>query len=153
MKFIGAVAIIVASGFFWPCEAENPSPEMTNRLPTATEVFHLRSECAALGRKILDNNVVGSALSQSQISHYDPKSNRCYVELTVQTADLTKPQDVFRRYLFDGQTDDMLAVTRIEKGERSGMVFDRHHDIITDANARYDDTTAYIDALMDEGHR
>jgi hypothetical protein len=46
--------------------------QRTHQLPTATEVFNLRSRCAALGERMLEENVIGSALTQSQISHYEP---------------------------------------------------------------------------------
>lgn len=153
-KVVAALAVLAASSFICPCGAEDPSAEMTNRLPTATEVFNLRSECAALGRKILDDNVVGPALYQSQVSHYVPKSNRCYVELTVQTADVTKQPHKTYIYLYDGQTGEMLASLRYEgEDHKSGIVFDSHHEATTHANGYYDDTKAYIDALMDEGPR
>jgi hypothetical protein len=43
---------------------------------------------AALGDKVLEGNIiVGTGLSQSQVSHYNERTNRCYVELTIQTAD------------------------------------------------------------------
>ena len=69
--------------------------------PTATEV------CAELGEKIMEENDIGMALSQ--VSRYDPRTNRCYVELIVLTADFTKSKGVFHRYLFDGQTKELLA--------------------------------------------
>src|SRR5438045_110893 len=63
--------------------------------PTATEVFDLRSKCAELGQKIMDGNLIGSALRQDQVSHYNPETNRCYVQLDVSQADLTKYQDYY----------------------------------------------------------
>jgi hypothetical protein len=35
--------------------------------PTATEIFHLRSECAALGKKILDENCGTSPVSSTNL--------------------------------------------------------------------------------------
>lgn len=95
----------------------------THQLPTATEVFDLRSRCAKLGQQILDNSVIGSALTQSVVSNYNEKTDRCYVELTVQSADLTQPNQTMEQYLFDGQTKEMLAVTKDDKGVKSGIVF------------------------------
>jgi hypothetical protein len=42
--------------------------------------------------------------------------------MTVQTADLTKSFDQFllHRYLFDGQTKEMLAAASMEKGKKMG---------------------------------
>lgn len=96
------------------------------RQPSATELFDLQSKCTALGDKIMRENFIGVALTQQQISHYNPKDNRCYVELEVSSADLTTPQDKFisDNYLFDGQTGEMLADTTREGQKRGGMVFD-----------------------------
>jgi hypothetical protein len=120
-------------------------------LPTATEVFHLRSECATLGEKILEDNPVGSALSQSQVSHYDPQTNRCYVELTVQTADIHTPVSDYlgRRYLYDGQTRELLAFAEIigtpSEGKKSGMVFAGTGERIDNG---YEAACLFIDKMM-----
>ncbi len=148
MKVLGVLAVIAAVGLLSSCQSKSSSTERTNQLPTATQVFHLRSECAALGQKILNGNVVGSALSQSQVSHYDPRTNRCYVELTIQTADTTKPLDYLNRVLYDGQTGEMLAVARLQKGEKWGMVYDKQHQTTTSKNVFYDDASAFIDNMM-----
>lgn len=151
-KMAVACLLIFASGP--TTQAEDTSAGAVSRLPTATEIFHLRSECAALGEKILDNYLVGSALYKSQVSHYDPKSNRCYVLYTVQTADTTKPLDYQHELLFDGQTGEMLA-SLLYKGEdnKSGIVYDPQHQPTTDTHGFYDDTKSYINALMNEGRR
>src|SRR5262245_53323213 len=99
------------------------SAQPTHQLPTATEVFNLRSRCAALAQKILEENTVGSALSQSQISNYEPRTNRCYVEITTQAIDPSK-LDYNSQILFDGQTGEMLAFAKIGRGQKVGMVFD-----------------------------
>jgi hypothetical protein len=115
--------------------------------PTATELFNLRGMCAQLGEKIMRENVVGIALTQSQTSRYDPRTSRCFVELTVQTMDLSKA-DYFARYLFDGQTNEMLAALRNEKGKRWGMVYDRNHKGGSLTNAGFDDASGYINKMM-----
>ena len=69
------------------------SNEVVFKAPTGAEVFHLRSECAKFGEKIMDGNIIGPALYQDQVSHYNPKTNRCYVELDVQMADSAKAGD------------------------------------------------------------
>ncbi len=122
--------------------------ERAFQLPTATEIFQLRSACAILGQNILDDNVVGVALSESQVSHYDPSTNRCYVEVDVQTADLTKGLNYLHRVLYDGQTGEMLASAKLERGEKSGMVFDKQHNATNLTNAGWDDASSYIDAKM-----
>jgi len=121
---------------------------------SAEEVFRLRSACADMGRRVLEDSIIGSALTQDQISHYDPRTNRCYVEVTVQTADLTKPDRLIHRYLYDGQTKEMLANASIEKGDRKhGMVFDNQHRATTPENAGWDDANAYINAMMLDDRR
>lgn len=92
------------------------------RTPTATEVFNLRSKCAELGKKTLEQNIIVPTLAQEQVSHYDPKTNRCYVELDVHMADLTKYEDSYARYLHDGQTGEILAWSRSNKGIKTGFV-------------------------------
>jgi hypothetical protein len=46
--------------------------------PTATEIFHLRSECATLAEQLRTHHP-GDTLSRT-LSHYEPQTNRCYVE-------------------------------------------------------------------------
>ena len=118
-------------------------------LPTATEAFRLRSECAVLSQKLLDNNTVGSAPTQSQVSHYNPATNRCYVQLTVQSANLSG--DYFSNYLFDGQTGEMLASATKEKGKKdfgnifSGPAKTTHSD---PSGTTFDSTNDYINEVM-----
>jgi hypothetical protein len=90
----------------------------TTQLPTATEIFNLRSKCAELGQKILtDNQVIENqfvkALAQTVMSHYDPRTNRCYVRLNEDMLYLPnkyrQAQDLQESYLFDGQTGESLA--------------------------------------------
>jgi hypothetical protein len=76
--------------------------------PTITERFE-RSKCAGLANQILEANVIGVALTHSQKSHYEPTSNRCYVQLDVHMADPDKFADYNSRYLYDGQTKELLA--------------------------------------------
>jgi len=75
--------------------------------PTPSEVFHLRSECVALGDKILDGPApdIRTFVAQSQISHYNPQTNRCYVAIIIHFVDGVS------RFLYDGQTRELLAST------------------------------------------
>jgi len=68
--------------------------------------------------------------------------------LTVQTGDTNVALDYLSRILYDGQTGEMLAFARREKGKKSGMVFDKQHQVTTDNNAFYDDASAFIDKMM-----
>ncbi len=128
-----------------------PAP---NRLPTATEVFDLRSKCTALGEKIMSENIIGNALTQDQISRYNPETNHCYVKLEVSTADLSTPQDRFIRddFLYDGQTKELLATAYWDGNRKSAEVFSESlqrfvHD---SALPSYDETVSLMDRFVAE---
>jgi hypothetical protein len=146
--FLSAVLIL---GCQKPSAPDSSTGSTSFRKPTATEVFNLRSKCAELGEKILKNNLIGIALTQDELSHYDPITNRCYVELTVQNADMSK-SDYFNQYLFDGQTGEMLATIQNDKRGKGGYVYDNQHHfplpVPYDANAVYLGALAYIDEKM-----
>ena len=73
--------------------------------------------CTRRGDKILRENIVGSALTQGQVSRYNPATNRCYVRLEVHALDLTQLDEYdYSTYLKDGQTGELLAFTRVKKG-------------------------------------
>ena len=65
------------------------------------------------------------------------------MEITVQTADVAKPPQLLARYLYDGQTREMLAYAKQEKGKWEGMVFDRQHQ-----STGWDEANAYINKMM-----
>jgi hypothetical protein len=113
-----------------------------------TQDFQLRSACAARGEQILEGNFIRSAVYQEQFSRYSPSTNRCYVEMRVQTGDLDENSDRFARYLYDGQTKEMLAFAQIQNGKKSGKVFDLHHRTTSFENAGWDDASEYIYTMM-----
>jgi hypothetical protein len=113
-----------------------------------TEDVQLRSACAAWAQEILEGNFVRSALYQAQFSHYSPGTNRCYVEMRVQTGELSERSHRIGRYLYDGQTKEMLAFAQIQNGKKSGKVFDLHHGTTSFENAGWDDASEYIYAMM-----
>jgi hypothetical protein len=54
--------------------------------PTATEVFHLQTECASLAKKRFENDSSdpkGVGAVRSYRANYNPKTGRCYYEFTV----------------------------------------------------------------------
>jgi hypothetical protein len=113
LRFAALFLVLLAGG----AGAENAFPP-----PTTAEIFDLHSECAALGEKMLDANanLLGQAPEKSQTSHYNPQTNRCYVQLTVLTSDTTDPLPVVTEYLYNGQTNVILAVAQIRKGLKWG---------------------------------
>jgi hypothetical protein len=102
----------------------------------------------------MEDNTIGAALTQSQVSHYDPRTNRCYVELTVHTVDTTGPKAFYVRYLIDGQTKEHLAFASENKGIKSGTVFDKQYNrgktSVFDVNIGWDYANSYIDQMMAE---
>ncbi len=122
---------------------EKTNSEVNFQLPTATEIFHLRSECAKMGEKILSENLVGSALTHTQVSKYDPKLNRCFVELDITSADTSLPPEKFYTnfVLYDGQTGEMLAYATNKMGKQTYGSFKVHQK-------SYEDTLDYIGQIM-----
>jgi hypothetical protein len=117
--------------------------------PTAAEVFELRSKCAALGEKLIENHPVGSALAHDQVSRYDPKTNRCYVELNVQPADVSKRgTDYFSRSVFDGQTSEMLVRIVNDHGKRQAYLNPNLGVFIKGSDDLYDTAIETMNRLM-----
>lgn len=90
------------------------------RQASASEVFNLRTKCAELGDKMVQEDFHGPALSISGETHYDEKTNRCYVELDANSVDQNVKD--FHNSLFDGQTKELLAFTGMSHGVMSGQV-------------------------------
>jgi hypothetical protein len=121
-----------------------PSSTQPDQVPHAAAVFRLRSECAKMGEKVLAASVAssGPAFTQDQNSHYEPRSAHCYVELYVRGPDVTKDNI---RYLFDGQTNELLAASGFEKGKMMRMVFA--------TGALTNDADDYINEMMTDKDR
>jgi len=137
-------------GFFllcWSVTAYAQQPYF--KPPTATELFNLRSRCAALGNKFLDDDpLVGrSSLTKTIISHYDPRTNHCYGDEVTQN--VANPDSYFNRFLFDLQTGEMLAFARrTAKEKQNGIVVGGPLDMRDDHG--FSAANEYIDKLMQE---
>jgi hypothetical protein len=79
--------------------------------PTATELFDLRSRCAALGDKLLEEISELPDRTKSLKSHYDPRTDHCYGELRVQIRNW-----YYTRTLYDLQTKEILATATTGAG-------------------------------------
>jgi hypothetical protein len=121
--------------------------------PAVMEDVQLRPACAAWAQQILERNFVRSALYQEQFWHYNPSTNRCYVEIRVQTEGLSDHSDRFGQYLYDGETRELLAFAQIQNGKKSGKVFDLHHPTKSFENAGWDDASDYIYTMMADDRR
>ena len=102
--------------------AEKSAPLAQVRKPTASEVFALRSKCTELGDTILTRMQgrwddagaesiarLDTGSDANAKTRYNPATNRCYVEVDVGT--INPDREVYEeiRYLYDGQTREMLA--------------------------------------------
>jgi hypothetical protein len=133
-----------------PCAPTPPVAAFSFRSPTATEVFNLRSKCAELGEKIMEKTVVGDALKKDQVSHYEPKTNRCYVQLTIWNANLTNGEENFEQSLVDGQTGQVLAAIRREKAAKSGHIYVDPSPLNGNSDELYLDTSTFIREMMED---
>jgi len=130
-------------GFFlfcWSTAYAQPSFQP----PTATELFNLRSRCAALGDKFLEDLIVGSAITKSITSRYDPRTNHCYGDVVTRNVDAS----YYLRNLYDLQTAELLAFAKTEKGKKVGMIFNRVSNYRDDTG--FSDANEYIDKIMQE---
>jgi hypothetical protein len=108
-----ALVLSFAGGYFAYLTAHSIGSEQTViQPPTAGEIFNFRSRCADLGKTIMDGDAHGPAVSLSQASHYDVKTNRCYVELDASNTGPKQEGFDLTRTLFDGQTGEILAWLR-----------------------------------------
>jgi hypothetical protein len=87
--------------------------------PTATEVFHLRTECARLGDKLSDEMVHGTQWTRSVVTNYSEATNRCYVEMLDTNETIGETTDS----LFDAQTTDLLASWKVHGKQYSGSIW------------------------------
>jgi hypothetical protein len=74
--------------------------------PTATEIFHLRFECGALGKRKAEENQ-HPKYSVGYTAHYDPQANRCYIRL--QSALRSNSEGRILIMLVDGQSNEVMA--------------------------------------------
>jgi hypothetical protein len=148
MRLFALSVLLFFSGCQKPSATVPPADVLSFRSPTATEVFNLRSKCAELGEKIMKNTAISEAMKKDQLSHYEPKTNRCYVQLTVWNADLAKGDDYFQQYLFDGQTGQVLAAIRREKGVRSGDISIDPSPLNGNSDELYLDASMFISKMM-----
>jgi hypothetical protein len=93
--------------------------------PTAEQAYRLQDDCSRRGEAILRDNAIGSALTQEEVSRYNPTTNRCYVRLEVHGKVLSEWEKYDHdTYLEDGQTGELLAFFMVKPdGKRSFLGF------------------------------
>lgn len=87
------------------CSLANASPK-----PTATEAFHLRSECGRLGKQLLvEHGITGTEEAHGfsvVMSRYDEETNRCYVMIK----NIFLREHIIQLHLYDGQEGGIIAM-------------------------------------------
>lgn len=102
-----------------------------------SDVFRLRSECEALAQKIVATSLTGdSGVQQEQESHYEPRNGHCYVEVWVHGMDISKWNI---RYLYDGQTKQLLAGSGYENGTMMNDIFGSGQNSLSESAGEYID--------------
>jgi hypothetical protein len=121
---------------------------------SATEEFDLRSKCADLGDKMRPGyGIVGAALSSDVLTHYNPDTNRCYVQFTATKNFNYKSSSVPTNYrtvgIYDGQTREMLVFADQEGDKSYGTIYTAKST--DDQYTTYDKASDEIDKLMHGG--
>jgi hypothetical protein len=79
---------------------------------SATEIFHLRSECRGLGEQLANEKRQESPKnSVSYISHFASNANRCYVRIWDYVISDDHTYTMTKYTLYDAQSMDVLAWT------------------------------------------
>jgi hypothetical protein len=141
-----------------PASKETPPAEEAPQaigaaLPGVGVAADTEAQCAVSGEQILAGNVVKAAVYQEQFSRYDPRTHRCFVEMRVLTIAADEHADRSGRFLYDGQTQELLAFAEIRNRKKSGRVFDLNHRTRSFENSGWDDASEYIYAMMAGGDR
>jgi hypothetical protein len=138
------------------CQQPPVQQTRLSKLPSATEVFNLRTKCARLGQELDESMPHGSNWSQEVLSNYSIKENRCYIVLDGFNESYRGER---ARYLYDGQTQELLASanlfrdkpTQSDRRDTNGVVW-ANHDFGTDCHeggdCGYTKADAYIDSKI-----
>lgn len=98
---------------------------------TATELWHLQGECAKLGQAKLEWDQHWSALAWTYTlqTRYRADEGRCYVVLGkhIDADNRYGATPQTREWVWDGQTNDLLAFANTTNGTNNGMVFDERY--------------------------
>lgn len=160
--------LLTALGCRAKVDESRASRNTSERQPTASEIFHLRSECASLTDRIYRDQLgmleptrdVKSYYwwhAVSQRSHYDPEVNRCFAEITTRTTDRANSgYEAWSTEFYDGQTKELLAMTRHQVSSGSLPKEQDTGHILGTVPAEYEDNfrgaSEYIRQAM-EDHR
>jgi hypothetical protein len=152
MKNILLIATILLAGCQSQPKPAALAPESYSKLPTATEVFNLRTKCTQLAQQLDESLPYGASWRRQTVSNYSAKSNRCYVEL-YDSADSIQE---YTRDLYDGQTRDLLAYTKTDgpvsspHGQVGQIFIDSNIDTLSDCHEGGDCGYAKVNTYIDE---
>lgn len=110
MKSSLALVLTISLAALSACGKDEKSSSSSGS--SAAEIFAMRTQCTKLGEDLLAQGVRPSSVRAEQKSKYDSGDNRCYVELDFSPADPTASDYQSTRYLYDGQTKQVLAFYR-----------------------------------------
>jgi hypothetical protein len=141
------LSAVLAAGFLamLPVAGAAQGPPAANKEPSAEAGAQW---CSVSGEQILAGNAVRAAVYQEQFSRYSPRANRCFVEMRVLTIAADEHADRAGRFLYDGETKELLAFAEIRNGKKSGRVFDLNHRTRSFKNGGWDDASEYIYLMM-----
>lgn len=120
------IAALIVSGAYlggqYLSTEREPSPSVALPSLSASELFHLRSDCRDLGQQVMNGHPASPGLSESFVAHYNPTDNRCYVKIENSSDDATTDNIDF----FDGQTNEELAMWHTAaNGQMTTFIFDK----------------------------
>lgn len=155
MKAFAAVMLLAIALGGFGCRKPEKMPAAQPRL-SATEEFNLRGKCAALGDEMTATyGIVGDALISDMVTHYNPETNRCYVEFTATKNFAFKypstPENYRTVAVYDGQTKEMLVYADQEGDKSNGIIWTRQ--AVNDRYTSFEKAQAEIDLLMQVGSR
>ncbi len=137
-------------------QAEVPPKPAATKL-SATELFALRTKCAALGEKILQDNSISPALTHEQVSHYNTETGHCYVKLEDHTANPDSAENYMSdEVLYDGQTGERLASASMQgKDKKSAWISSTslQHFAHDSAYPPYEEARDLIDKFVAEDRK
>lgn len=149
---------MIAAAMLLFCSMASADPK-----PTATEVFHLRSECQKIVEELSSNPFTGSAWSTRVTSNYNTEDGHCYMMVeSTESGEGSKAGMSCAAYsLYDAQTDDMKAHAETGTGcpdigppphkyieQRNGMVSASEKSCLWDEDHRFGCVMDYINKKM-----
>jgi hypothetical protein len=164
MKNNIAITAIITAGIVALVIHFTPRPQhkaaVTHGLPQA-ELFNMNGKCAELAEKLNETSGVhGDAISGEYKSHYNPRTNRCYVLFTTWKnfrfdpsgyKNYTPlPDDYMTESLYDAQTGGQLIYASRQRGPASASGHD-WNVTTTPTNITFDEAEAKMERLMKEG--